>query len=101
MRSRVFAQCCLGQQQRQFQLTCTCRAVDQQAVRLDQRSRMMYDQRHIFINGEAYRASGRDATLMRRLADERRLQAKTLAGASAQARELLQSWMEAGWLHAD
>lgn len=68
-------------------------------VALDRRTRMMYDARHIFINGEAYRASGRDATLMRRLADQRRLEARDLVRASAAALELLQSWGEAGWLH--
>jgi 50S ribosomal protein L16 3-hydroxylase len=68
-------------------------------VTLDRRTRMMYDVHHFFINGEAYRASGRDATLMRRLADQRRLEARDLARASAAALELLQSWGEAGWLH--
>ncbi|TFY96752.1 cupin domain-containing protein [Ramlibacter rhizophilus] len=68
-------------------------------VRLDARSRMLYDAHHIFINGESWRASGRDARLMRRLADERRLDAKDLAGASDGARELLASWCEAGWLN--
>jgi 50S ribosomal protein L16 3-hydroxylase len=38
---------------------------------------------------------------MRRLADRRRLDARDLAGASEAARELLQSWCEAGWAHAD
>lgn len=68
-------------------------------VVLDRRTRMMYDARHIFINGEGYRAAGRDATLMRRLADQRRLDAKELARASNAARELLQSWCETGWAH--
>jgi 50S ribosomal protein L16 3-hydroxylase len=68
-------------------------------VVLDRRTRMMYDAHHVFINGEGYRASGRDATLMRRLADQRRLEARDLARASAAALELLQSWAEAGWLH--
>ena len=43
------------------------------AVALDARSRMLYDARHIYLNGESWRAGGRDATLMRRLADRRRL----------------------------
>ncbi|WPB58186.1 JmjC domain-containing protein [Xylophilus sp. GOD-11R] len=70
------------------------------AVRLDRRSRMLYDERHIFINGESYRAAGRDARLMRRLADERALEAKALALASDDARELMRSWRVAGWLHS-
>ncbi len=68
-------------------------------VRLDRRTRMMYDRNHVFINGESFRASGPDARLMRRLADRRGLDARTLARASAGARELLQSWCDAGWLH--
>ena len=60
---------------------------------------MMHDARHIFVNGESWRAGGRDATLMRRLADQRRLAAADLARASDEAMELLGAWCEAGWLH--
>jgi 50S ribosomal protein L16 3-hydroxylase len=68
-------------------------------VRLDRRTKMMFDARHIFINGESFRAAGRDATLMRRLADERCLSRQDLARTSAEARALMQSWGDAGWLH--
>lgn len=71
------------------------------AVRLDRRTRMMYDRHHVFINGEGYRAGGRDARLMQRLADTRRLDARACASASADARDLLQSWMSAGWIHGE
>ncbi len=71
-----------------------------QAVVLDARTRMLYDKRHIFVNGESWRAAGRDATLMRRLADRRQLDAADLAQASADALTLLRDWCEAGWLHA-
>jgi 50S ribosomal protein L16 3-hydroxylase len=71
------------------------------SVALDPRTRMLHDRRHVFINGEAWRAAGRDAALMRRLADRRRLDAQDLEGASEAARELLQSWCEAGWLHVN
>jgi 50S ribosomal protein L16 3-hydroxylase len=70
------------------------------AVQLDRRTRMMYDERHVFINGESLRAGGADARLMRALADERRLTAAQVQRASADARALLQDWFEAGWLHA-
>jgi 50S ribosomal protein L16 3-hydroxylase len=40
-----------------------------EGVRLDRRSRMMHDAHHLFLNGESYRAAGRDAMLMRRLAN--------------------------------
>ena len=71
-----------------------------ECLALDRRTRMMYDDKHVFINGESYRAAGRDATLMRRLADERCLGARELARASDDALELLSSWCEAGWAHA-
>ena len=68
-------------------------------IRLDRGSRMMYDTRHVFINGEAFRAGGRDARLMRQLADVRQLTAKQVAQLSAEAQELVLQWAEAGWLH--
>ncbi|MPM44505.1 hypothetical protein SDC9_91183 [bioreactor metagenome] len=67
-------------------------------VELDRRTRMMYDDAHIYINGESYRASGRDATLMRKLADQRSLSVRQLAGASEAAVSLLESWFDDGWL---
>lgn len=70
-------------------------------VRLDARTRMLHDARHVFINGESWRAGGRDATLLRKLADRRRLDGADLHGASEAARELLASWCEAGWAHAE
>ena len=70
-----------------------------EAVRLDRRTRMMYDTDHVFINGESYRAAGRDATLMRQLADQRALDARQVARASEGAKALLQDWFDAGWLH--
>ncbi|RIX81651.1 JmjC domain-containing protein [Acidovorax cavernicola] len=70
-------------------------------VTLDRRTRMLYDARHIYINGESFRAGGADATLMRRLADRRALGARELARASEGALALLGDWCEAGWLHAE
>ncbi len=67
-------------------------------VRLDPRTRMVYDAHHVFINGESYRAKGADATLMRRLADRRRLEAAEVRKASASAQALLADWHGAGWL---
>lgn len=68
-------------------------------VVLDARSRMLHDERHVFLNGESFRAGGRDARLMRRLADERRLPAADLARLSPDARALLDEWALQGWLH--
>lgn len=71
------------------------------SVVLDRRTRMLYDARHLYINGESFRAGGADATLMRRLADQRALGPRELARASDGALSLLAEWCEAGWLHAD
>ena len=68
-------------------------------IRLDRRSKMMFDDRHIFINGESFRASGKDAALMRSLANQRFLEAQDFKKLSDQAFELLQDWARAGWLH--
>ena len=67
-------------------------------IALDARTRMMYDEAHIFINGESYRAKGADARLMQGLADSRSLDARELRKASAGAVSLLADWHEAGWL---
>ena len=68
------------------------------SVRLDRRSRMLYDQHHIFLNGESWRAAGADAKLMRLLADQRALSQHDLKGASSAALNLLREWCEDGWL---
>jgi 50S ribosomal protein L16 3-hydroxylase len=74
------------------------RTVNDAGAVLDQRTRMLYDDFHLFINGESFRAGGRDATLMRRLADRRRLAASELLALSAEARALVDEWCAAGWL---
>jgi len=71
------------------------------AVRLSARTKMLHDPRHIFINGEAFEAAGRDARLMRSLADQRRLPAAETARLSPGARELLDQWLAAGWVEAE
>ena len=69
-------------------------------IELDAATRMMFDAKHIFINGESFAASGADAKLMRLLANERKLAATDLAKASNGAKELLTEWINAGWCHA-
>lgn len=69
-----------------------------QGVMLDGRSRMLYDASHVFLNGESFRAGGRDAALMRGLADRRSLTAAEVGRLSAEARELLDQWTEDGWM---
>jgi 50S ribosomal protein L16 3-hydroxylase len=67
-------------------------------VRVSPRTRMLHDAQHVFINGEAFAAGGRDARLMRQLSDTRQLGLKDLTRLSAQARALLDQWLAQGWL---
>jgi 50S ribosomal protein L16 3-hydroxylase len=66
---------------------------------LDRRTRMLYDEKYIYLNGESFRASGKDAKVMRKLANERSLSAADVAGLSADARELLLQWCQDGWMY--
>jgi 50S ribosomal protein L16 3-hydroxylase len=74
-------------------------AVVRGGVHLDRRTRMLYDDKHVFINGESFRASGRDATVMRRLADHRALSDAEVTRLSPGASDLLADWCEAGWVY--
>ena len=67
-------------------------------VVLDRRSRMMYDQRCVYLNGESFRAAGADAKWMARLADSRRLSSRELQHLSKPARQLVADWVACGWL---
>jgi 50S ribosomal protein L16 3-hydroxylase len=52
----------------------------------------------VFINGEAFRAAGRDFQLMRRLADTRQLTAAEVRRLGGGAAGLLAQWVAAGWV---
>jgi 50S ribosomal protein L16 3-hydroxylase len=66
---------------------------------LDRRTRMLYDDDHVFINGESYLAGGQDAAQMRLLADRRCLSVAQRRRVSDEATPLLEDWAQAGWLH--
>lgn len=74
-------------------------AAPQGALAVDRRTRMMYDAEHLFVNGESFLASGRDAQLLRTLSDTRALDAAAVKRLSGPARTLLLDWCEAGWIH--
>jgi 50S ribosomal protein L16 3-hydroxylase len=67
-------------------------------VQLDRRTKMMYDDRHVFINGESFRVGGSDARFLRLLADNRSLSASSCAKLSESASEALLDWMTSTWL---
>ena len=77
---------------------CKAAKAGRAGIELDSGTRMMYDDHHVFINGESHRASGADAGSMRRLADQRSLSGEELRKAGASVLALLGDWHEAGWL---
>ncbi len=68
-------------------------------VQLDRRTKMLFDAKHIFINGESFRAAGQDAKLLRKLANNKILSSAQAAQLSDDAAELMQAWWEEGWWH--
>jgi len=68
-------------------------------VVLDARTRMMYDDKRVYANGDSWRAAGADARLLQRLADQRCLSASEVAAASEDVRNLFDQFAEDGWLH--
>jgi 50S ribosomal protein L16 3-hydroxylase len=68
-------------------------------IALDRRTRMAYVEREVFVNGESLAIGGRDAVLVKRLADARRLSADEVRRFSAAARAQIGQWLAAGWLH--
>jgi 50S ribosomal protein L16 3-hydroxylase len=69
-------------------------------VFLDARTRLLYDQDNLFLNGESFSVSGHDGSLLRRLADTRSLSGTEVQGLSAQARAELAQWWGAGWIRS-
>jgi 50S ribosomal protein L16 3-hydroxylase len=69
-------------------------------VYLDRRTKMLFDTKHIFVNGESFRAAGRDAKLLQKLANQKSLTFKETKGLSEDAAQLMQAWWEEGWWHA-
>jgi 50S ribosomal protein L16 3-hydroxylase len=63
-------------------------------------TRMLYDDKRVYVNGESWRAAGADMRLLQRLADRRTLSAAEVSNASNEVRELLDQFSEDGWLHA-
>jgi 50S ribosomal protein L16 3-hydroxylase len=67
-------------------------------MRLDSRTRLLYDERNVFINGEALAWPGHGRAALKRLADARRLAATEI---DERASSLLYRWYRDGFLHFD
>ena len=69
---------------------------DQRGLQLDLRTRLLFDRKAFFINGESIVVTSTDARVLRTLADERALAAGTHLSRAALA--LLQEWHAAGFV---
>lgn len=71
---------------------------DEKIVRLNKKTRMMYDAHFIFINGESYRCEGSDAKILQALADNRQIAQTQFQSLSADAQDIFLDWQSQGWL---
>jgi 50S ribosomal protein L16 3-hydroxylase len=70
-------------------------------VKLHAATRMSYDAKHMFINGQSFRCAGKDAKLLRKLADERSLSAIELRAGSEALMPAIHEFAKEGWLYGE
>lgn len=63
------------------------------------KTQMLYQGKHIFVNGESFTANKADGVILKKLADQRRLQALDLSACSADVWEAFCIWYEDGWIN--
>ncbi|TAG26141.1 MAG: cupin domain-containing protein [Burkholderiales bacterium] len=68
-------------------------------VTLHAATRMSYDAKHMFINGQSFKCAGTDAKLLRKLADERTISATELRAGSAALMPAIGEFAKEGWLY--
>jgi 50S ribosomal protein L16 3-hydroxylase len=68
-------------------------------VKLAAATRMSYDAKHMFINGQSFKCAGTDAKLLRKLADERQLSAIELRAGSEALMPAIGEFAKEGWLY--
>ncbi len=67
-------------------------------IRLHRKTRMLHRGKYIFMNGESYSPGAADRAILKRLADNRVLDAEHLARASSDLGESLYQWYLDGWI---
>lgn len=73
-------------------------AATKRGLKLHRKSRMLYRNKFVFINGESFQPSGADRRLLQDLADNRSIAAGEIADASTDLQESLHQWTNDGWL---
>ena len=75
------------------------RAARAQGVRLDARTQLLYDDVHVYVNGEATRWPDRDRDALARLANARLLAPTDVRPLARSTLSLLDDWYRHGYLH--
>ena len=68
-------------------------------VSLALKTQMLYQGKHIFINGESFKVGREDKLILNKLANQRQLNAEDMAEASDDVLEAFCIWYEDGWLN--
>jgi 50S ribosomal protein L16 3-hydroxylase len=74
------------------------KAAARDGIRLHRKTRMLHRSIYIFMNGESYSPNASDRRILRKLADNRAIDARHLAEASFDLRESLYRWYLDGWV---
>jgi 50S ribosomal protein L16 3-hydroxylase len=67
-------------------------------VTLSRKTQLLYQGKHLFINGESFAVHGMDKAILRTLADARTLDGAALSDASSDVLEALYTWHISGWV---
>jgi 50S ribosomal protein L16 3-hydroxylase len=74
-------------------------AMAKRGVALSRKTHMLYQGKHVFINGESFAAKRTDKTALCVLADTRRLDGPGATAASRDVIDALYTWYQDGWLN--
>ncbi len=88
-------------QQKPVSLARFVAAAQKRGLRLHRKTRMLYRNKFVFINGESFQPAGADRRVLQNLADQRSLAAGEIAQASADLQESLHQWAMDGWLQVE
>jgi len=74
------------------------RSAIKRGIVLSRKTRMLYCNKQVFINGESFIASPRDKSILAALADARALAGSAIEAASEDVQDALHAWYKADWL---
>jgi 50S ribosomal protein L16 3-hydroxylase len=73
-------------------------AAERRGIALSRKSRMLYHDTNLFVNGEPLSMPASDAAILSTLANTKQLDGKQLASCSEDAKETFYQWYQDGWI---